>query len=68
MIFNVIVDDLTKEEALLLEDKIIQFYKKNNLIINKNRSGQCTKNMKEYKRKYNKQWRVNNGTKTKPQC
>lgn len=68
MSFNVIVDDLTKEEALLLEDKIIQFYKKNNLCINKNRSGQCTKNMREYKRNYNKQWRQNNETKTKQQC
>lgn len=53
--FNIVVDNLNKEEALQLEQKIIDFYRKNDKLINKNNSGYITKDIKAYKRA----WRNN---------
>lgn len=72
MVKTVLVDNLTKEEALKYEDNIIRALKMNDLCINKLRSGLITvsdKNayMKQYQKEYQKEYRENNKEKIQEQ-
>lgn len=74
MVKTVLIDNLTKEQALKYEDNIIQALKMNNLCINEQRSGFITNDKNAYNREYlknnpeyheqcierSKQWRLDN--------